>query len=153
MFVHSYRNYILKELLLNTDPFVFFPDNIVCVMCDILSTKEFDPVDDKDEILIGKGMDCRRLYFEQYGTWPKEGPCTMFEMMAGLAISCDEMLSPEPSKTTPWMFFKYMLECMCSYGNIDEFCDHYRTELLRNDDGWNVDIWTQCNHMPWSDIL
>ena len=140
--------------MLNIDSFISFPDfNHIGVLCDILSTKEFDPVDEKDETLIGKGVDCRRLYFEQYGIWPREGPCTMFEMMAGLAMSCDEMLSPEPSKTTPWMFFKYMLECMYSYGNIDESCDHYRTELLRNDDGRNIGIWTQCNHMPWSDIL
>lgn len=153
MFVYSYRNYILKELL-NIDRSISFPAfNHIGVLCDVLSTKEFDPVDEKDEILIGKGVDCRRLYFEQYGVWPREGPCTMFEMMAGLAMSCDEMLSPEPSETTPWMFFKYMLECMYSYGNIDESCDHYRTELLRNDDGWNVDIWTQCNHMQWSNIL
>lgn len=153
MFVYSYRNYILKELL-NIDRSIPFPAfNHIGVLCDVLSTKEFDPVDEKDEILIGKGVDCRRLYFEQYGVWPREGPCTMFEMMAGLAMSCDEMLSPAPEQTTPWMFFRHMLDSMFSYGNIDESCSHYRTELLQNDDGWNVDIWTQCNHMPWSDIL
>lgn len=153
MFVYSYRNYILKELLI-IDPLISFQGfNHIGVLCDVLSTKTFNPVGEKDEILIGKGLDCRRLYFEQYGIWPREGPCTMFEMMAGLAMSCDEMLSPEPSETTPWIFFKHMLQCMCSYGNIDESCTHYRTELLRNDDGWNIDIWTQCNHVPWSDIL
>lgn len=153
MFVYSYRNYILEKLL-NIDPLISFQGfNHIGVLCDVLSTKIFDPVDEKDEILIGKGMDCRRLYFEQYGIWPREGPCTMFEMMAGLAMSCDEMLSPEPSETTPWMFFKHMLQCMYSYGNIDESCEHYRTELLRNNDGWDIDIWTQCNHVMWSDIL
>ena len=153
MFVLSYRNYILKSLLY-IDRSLSFPDyNHVGVLCDLLSSEDFDPVDETDEILIGKGLDCRRLYFEQYGVWPREGPCTMFEMMAGLAISCDEMLSPAPSETTPWMFFKYMLDCICSYGNIEESCRHYRTELLGDADGWNIDIWTQCNHMPWSAIL
>lgn len=153
MFIYSYRNYILKELL-NIDPLISFPDfNHIGVLCDLLSTNDFDPVDEKDEILIGKGVDCRRLYFEQYGVWPREGPCTMFEMMAGLAISCDEMLSPAPSETTPWMFFRFMLDCIFSYGNIEESCRHYRTDLLRNDNGWNIDIWTQCNHVAWIDIL
>lgn len=172
MFVYQYQTYIIQELL-KIEPMLFSDRNIIGAMCGILNTIEFNPVDEKDEILIGKGLDCRRLYFEQYGIWPREGPCMMFEMMVGLAMSCDEMLSPEPSETTPWMFFKYMLECIYSYSvnnkiaigeteideewiitsNIDESCDHYRTELLRNDNGWNVDIWTQCNHMPWSDIL
>lgn len=153
MFVYPYISYILNKLL-NIDQLISVSGlNYIESRCYILNTIEFDPVDEKDEILIGKGMDCRRLYFEQYGIWPREGPCTMFEMMAGLAMSCDEMLSPEPSKTTPWMFFRCMLDCIFSYGNIDESCANYRTELLRNDDGWAVDIWTQCNQVPWSDIL
>ena len=153
MFVLSYRNYILKSLL-RINRSLSFPDyEHIGILCDILSTKIFDPVDEKDEILIGRGLDCRRLYFEQYGVWPREGPCSMFEMMAGLAISCDEMLSPAPEQTTPWLFFKYMLNCIFSYGDIDESCRHYRTELLGDDYEWGTDIWTQCNHMEWSNVL
>lgn len=153
MFVYPYTSYIVKTLLSSNRSIFCAGLEHISNLCDILNDIEFEPVNEKDEILIGKGVDCRRLYFEQYGIWPREGPCTMFEMMAGLAISCDEMLSPAPSRTSPWMFFEYMIDCIFSYGNIEESCKHYRTELLRNDDGWNVDIWTQCNHMPWSDIL
>ena len=76
----------------------------------------------------------------------------MFEMMAGLAMSCDEMLSPAPEQTTPWLFFKHMLDSIFSNGDIEESCKCYRTELLGEGDGWN-DIWTQCNHMTWSNVL
>lgn len=151
-----HRNYIKFILydLLQSPRFDFLRNTKLLDIGKELNEIDFDPVDETDSILTGKGIDCRRLYFQQFGKWPQEGGCSMLEMLAGLALSCDEMLSPDPGNTTGFDFFNFFIDNLYSMGNIEESCAHYRIHILMTRDPrfWNLDLWSQCNQFDWSSI-
>lgn len=123
--------------------------------CNLLNEIIFDPVDEYDENLVGHGVELRRLYFEKTGLWPQEGPCTMLEMLAGLALSCDEMLSPAPDKTTGFHFFKYMLTNLLGNADADSvysLCANYRFSIFGIDE-YDQPLWVQANRIDWESVI
>lgn len=162
--MRNYTSFIIQEVL-QPQKRIFLGGQYPTL--NYLNTVIFDPVDEVDQNLVGKGIDIRRLYFDRYGIWPKEGPCSMLEMMAGLAMSCDEMLSPDPSNTTPWNFFNLIFNNLLTncnhfesgkvmYSSLDSACTLYR-ETLFGEYGLNsletLDIWSQANRVNWEEVL
>lgn len=151
-----YLNYIVK-LLKVPNELVF---SIQTYMKNLVIIR-FEPSSEDDENRAGWGLDIRRLYFDEFGHWPVEGPCTMLEMMAGLSINCNNMLSPDPGNTEPWMFFLIMLNNITTCRDIyyaiagDPFlasCVNYQFTLFAKNGVNNLheeDIWVQANHYQW----